>query len=127
MVDEGIRRTEYSSDNATGKLMAYRNIGTSNLRVSVLSYGNWLTSDDNTAETQQLVTDCVQKCWDRGVNYFDSAETYAFGKAETQLGHALKALNKPRDQIVVSTKLIKVGTSPNDVGLSRKRIIEGTR
>lgn len=52
MVDTGKgRRTEYSSDNASGKQMAYRTIGSSNLKVSVLSYGNWLTSDDNTAET----------------------------------------------------------------------------
>ena len=73
------------------------------------------------------MTDCVKKCWEMGINYFDSAEMYAFGKAETQIGIALKELNPPRKDIVVSTKLIKVGTGPNDIGLSRKRINEGTR
>jgi aryl-alcohol dehydrogenase-like predicted oxidoreductase len=66
-------------------------------------------------------------CWERGINYFDSAEMYAFGKAETQLGIALKNLNVPRKDLVISTKLIRVGNGPNDVGLSRKRIIEGCR
>jgi len=69
----------------------------------------------------------MKKCYDMGVNFFDTAEMYAFGAAETQFGVALKALNAPRKDLVISTKLIKVGTGPNDIGLSRKRIIEGTR
>ena len=44
-----------------------------------------------------------------------------------QLGNALKDLNVARKNFVVSTKLIKVGAGPNDIGLSRKRIIEGTK
>jgi aryl-alcohol dehydrogenase-like predicted oxidoreductase len=52
---------------------------------------------------------------------------YASGAAESQFGIALKALNAPRKNLVISTKLIRVGTGPNDIGLSRKRIIEGTR
>ena len=43
------------------------------------------------------------------------------------MGRALKELNAPRKDIVVSTKLIKVGKGINDFGLSRKRIIEGCR
>jgi len=62
-----------------------------------------------------------------GINFFDTAEMYANGAAETQFGVALKALNAPRKDLVLSTKLFKVGKSPNDVGLSRKRIIEGCR
>jgi aryl-alcohol dehydrogenase-like predicted oxidoreductase len=107
--------------------MAYRYLGNTGTKVSVLSYGNWLTSDQNTEETQQLVTDCVKICYDKGINYFDTAEMYANGKAETQFGIALKELNAPRKNLVVSTKLIRVGSGPNDIGLSRKRIIEGTR
>lgn len=52
---------------------------------------------------------------------------YAFGAAETQMGIALKKLNVPRKDLVVSTKLIRISLNCNDVGLSRKRIIEGTR
>ena len=69
----------------------------------------------------------MKTCYAHGVNYFDTAEAYAYGAAEVQLGKALKELNVPRKNIVVSTKLIKVGTGPNDIGLSRKRIIEGTK
>jgi aryl-alcohol dehydrogenase-like predicted oxidoreductase len=108
--------------------MAYRYLGATGLKVSVLSYGNWLTSDSNNQESQDLVNTCVKKCWDAGINFFDTAETYAFGAAETQIGRALKDLNVPRKDLVVSTKLIRVGnTGPNDIGLSRKRIIEGCK
>jgi aryl-alcohol dehydrogenase-like predicted oxidoreductase len=52
---------------------------------------------------------------------------YAFGAAETQIGVALKALDVPRKNLVVSTKLIRISTNFTDIGLSRKRIIEGTK
>ncbi len=107
--------------------MAYRYLGNTGMKVSVLSYGNWLTSDSNTEESQKLVNDCVAQCHAAGVNFFDTAEAYASGAAEVQLGNALKLLNVPRKNIVVSTKLIRVGTGPNDIGLSRKRIIEGAK
>lgn len=107
--------------------MAYRYLGNTGMKVSVLSYGNWLTSDSNNTDSQQLVIDCVKKCYDLGVNYFDTAEMYAFGAAETQIGVAIKQLNVPRKNLVISTKLIRVGNGPNDIGLSRKRIIEGTK
>ena len=126
MVTTRPKDTEYRVIKDEQK-MAYRYLGNTGMKVSVLSYGNWLTTDQNTAETQQLVTDCIKKCYEMGINYFDSAELYAFGAAEKQMGVALKELNAPRKDIVVSTKLIKVGTGPNDIGLSRKRIIEGTR
>jgi aryl-alcohol dehydrogenase-like predicted oxidoreductase len=61
------------------------------------------------------------------VNFFDTAEIYATGAAETQLGIALKALNTERRNIVISTKLMKCGNGVNDSMLSRKHIIEGTR
>ncbi len=107
--------------------MGYRYLGNTGIKVSVLSYGNWLTSDQNNDDSQKLVTECVKKCYDMGVNYFDTAEMYASGAAESQFGIALKALDAPRKNLVISTKLIRVGTGPNDIGLSRKRIIEGTR
>jgi len=62
--------------------MAYRYLGNTGMKVSVLSYGNWLTSDSNNEVSQQLVTDCVKTCYQFGVNYFDTAEAYAYGAAE---------------------------------------------
>lgn len=59
--------------------MAYRYLGNTGMKVSVLSYGNWLTSDANTETSQQLVKDCVKACFAAGVNFFDTAETYASG------------------------------------------------
>lgn len=73
------------------------------------------------------MTACVQKCFDAGVNFFDTAEVYAYGAAELQLGIALKALNVKRKDYVLSTKMLKSGPGPNDSVLSRKHIIEGLR
>jgi aryl-alcohol dehydrogenase-like predicted oxidoreductase len=63
--------------------MGYRYLGNTGIKVSVLSYGNWLTSDQNNDDSQKLVTECVKKCYDMGVNYFDTAEMYASGAAES--------------------------------------------
>jgi len=116
-----------ATDQAPEQKMAYRYLGNTGMKVSVLSYGNWLTNDQNSAETQKLCTESIKKCYEMGINFFDTAELYAFGAAETQMGVALKELNAPRKDLVISTKLIKVGTGPNDIGLNRKRIIEGCR
>lgn len=76
--------TEYRVINEeSGQKMAYRYLGNTGLKVSVLSYGNWLTSDSNNQDSQKLVTACMKKCYEAGVNYFDTAEMYAFGAAET--------------------------------------------
>ena len=70
--------------------MAYRYLGNTGIKVSVLSYGTWLTSDANNKETQDLVNTCVKTCYEAGINYFDTAESYGNGVAELQLGHAIK-------------------------------------
>eukprot|EP00331_Platyophrya_macrostoma_P003757 CAMPEP_0176431866 /NCGR_PEP_ID=MMETSP0127-20121128/15053_1 /TAXON_ID=938130 /ORGANISM="Platyophrya macrostoma, Strain WH" /LENGTH=346 /DNA_ID=CAMNT_0017813927 /DNA_START=45 /DNA_END=1085 /DNA_ORIENTATION=+ len=106
--------------------MEYRSLGASGLKVSVLSYGNWLTSNDSSAE--ETTKACVKRCFEHGINFFDTAEAYGtpFGTAEIILGNALKELNVGREKLVVSTKLMKVGNTVNERGLSRKHIIEGT-
>jgi len=58
-------------------------------------------------------------------NFFDTAEIYGNGVGETILGKAIKSLKCRRSEIVVSTKIIKSGSKPNDHGLSMKHIIEG--
>ena len=61
-----------------------------------------------------------------GVNYFDTAEYYGWGQAEILLGNAFKELNVKREEIVVSTKIFFL-KGVNQIGLSRKHIIEGTK
>jgi hypothetical protein len=61
MVTIRAKDTLYREINSeTKQKMAYRYLGNTGMRVSVFSYGNWLTSDANTAESQKLVTDCVK-------------------------------------------------------------------
>lgn len=57
---------------------------------------------------------------------FDNAEVYASGAAEEIMGQAIKELGWKRSDLVISTKLFWGGSGPNDVGLSRKHLIEGT-
>ena len=71
--------------------------------------------------------ECVKTSLEHGVNFFDTAEVYGMGKAETTLGKAFKELNVPREKIVVSTKIFRNGQDPNDSFESRKHIIEGVK
>ena len=101
--------------------MLYRYLGDSGLRVSVLSFGVML--HENVENMKQILKICLQN----GVNFFDTAEFYGLGVAEKTFGQALKELNVPREKIVVSVKIYKNGTDPNDGGEGRKHIIEGVK
>lgn len=76
------------------KAMKYRYLGNTGLRVSIIGFGNWLTGHD--AKAIQTQKDVVKTCWEHGVNFFDTAEIYGFGQAETIFGEALKELNADR-------------------------------
>lgn len=106
--------------------MIYRNLGNSGLKVSVLSFGNWVTGHDEKEERNQI--DIIKKAYEHGVNYFDTAEGYGFGVGERLMGKALKELNANRSDIVVATKIFfsrKPSPDPlNNNGLSRKHIME---
>ena len=106
---------------ATDK-MVYRYLGNTGLKVSVLGLGNWINNED---DSQTL--ECTKTALENGINFFDTAEKYGYGAAETTLGKALKSLNVPREKIVVTTKIFKVGEDPNDGFLSRKHIIEAIK
>ena len=105
--------------------MQYRYLGNSGLKVSALSFGAWVTFGDQIGE--EVATDLMKTAYDHGVNFFDNAEGYSAGKAETMMGNVIKKQGWKRSDLVVSTKIFWGGGGPNDMGLSRKHIIEGTK
>ncbi|KAK9465851.1 NADP-dependent oxidoreductase domain-containing protein [Lipomyces arxii] len=106
------------------KDMEYRFLGNTGMKVSVLSYGGWLTVKDDTAK---VTKECFEEAWKHGVNFFDTAESYGLGQCETVFGDVLAELGWNRSDYVVSTKLyFGFGeTGVNGRGLSRKHLIEG--
>ena len=103
--------------------MKYNNLGRSGLRVSELSFGSWLTFGSNLDRSS--VKEFMKLAVDSGINFFDNAEVYAKGEAETLMGDALKDFR--REELVISTKIFWGGNGPNDSGLSWKHLIEGAR
>jgi voltage-dependent potassium channel beta subunit len=83
--------------------MEYRRLGRSGLKVSVLSFGSWVTFGPQIDEG--LAADCFSVAAEAGVNFFDNAESYAGGESERIMGKALARLGWPRHSYVVSTKL----------------------
>jgi voltage-dependent potassium channel beta subunit len=82
--------------------MQYRHLGRTGLRVSVLSLGSWVTYH-NQVNIDSAV-EMMAAAHGAGVNFFDNAEVYASGQGEVVMGAALKRLNWPRLNYVVSTK-----------------------
>lgn len=103
--------------------MQYNSLGKSGLKLSELSLGSWITFG------KQLDVNEARKLMDyaleNGINFFDNAEVYAGGESEIIMGTILKGFR--REDVVVSTKIFFGGSGPNDTGLSRKHLIEGTR
>jgi len=104
--------------------MEYRFLGRSGLKVSALSLGAWVTYGGQVGE--QTASECMSAAYETGVNFFDNAEAYAKGNAETVMGAAIKKMGWKRSDLVLSTKIFWGGDGPNDSGLSRKHLIEGT-
>jgi aryl-alcohol dehydrogenase-like predicted oxidoreductase len=101
--------------------MEFRHLGKSGLKVSAVSYGNWITHGSQ-LEAEQA-TACVRAALDAGITTFDTADVYANGRAETILGEALAG--ERRDGLEICTKVyFPTGPGPNDTGLSRKHIHE---
>ncbi|MGN6090453.1 MAG: aldo/keto reductase family protein [Actinomycetales bacterium] len=102
--------------------MEFRHLGRSGLKVSEISYGNWLTHGSQVEADQ--ATACVHAALDAGITTFDTADVYANTRAETVLGEALKG--QRRESLEIFTK-VYWPTGPgghNDTGLSRKHILE---
>jgi aryl-alcohol dehydrogenase-like predicted oxidoreductase len=102
--------------------MEFRYLGASGLKVSEISYGNWLTHGSQVEEDAALA--CVRRALDEGITTFDTADVYANTRAETVLGKALNG--ERRESLEIFTKVYwPTGPGgPNDSGLSRKHIRE---
>ena len=86
--------------------MQYRRLGRSGLKVSILSFGSWVTfANQNQIETAQQAAECLSAAKDAGVNFFDNAEAYSAGESERVMGAAFRELGWQRHEYVVSTKL----------------------
>ena len=102
--------------------MEFRYLGRSGLKISAITYGNWLTHGSQVEN--DVATQCVRAALDAGITSFDTADVYANGAAESVLGEALKG--ERRESLEIFTK-VYWPTGPkghNDVGLSRKHIAE---
>lgn len=105
--------------------MKYRRLGSAGIKLSELSLGAWVTYGGQVGE--DVAAQCMSKAFDLGVNFYDNAEAYASGNAETVMGNVIKKLGWARSDIVVSSKVFWGGDGPNDEGLSRKHIYEACR
>ena len=101
--------------------MRYRTLGRSGLRVSSIGLGSWLTFGGSVEEA--TATACIERAYERGVTFFDTANAYARGRSEEVVGRAIAPFR--RDSIVLATKVyFPMGDGPNDRGLSRKHVTE---
>jgi len=101
--------------------MHYRRLGHSGLKVSEISLGSWVTFGNQLDENAAIVL--IKEAFSQGINFFDNADMYANGVAETVMGKAIKTL--PRPELVISTKVFwPTMKGPNGRGLSRKHITE---
>ncbi len=101
--------------------MKYRRVGTSGLKVSEIAYGSWMTFS-NQVELENA-QDIIRRAFELGINYFDTADVYEDGSAETLLGQILPEYS--RRSYVVATKVFFPRTeAETDKGLSRKHIMD---
>src|SRR5919107_4671009 len=102
--------------------MDFRYLGNSGLKISEITYGNWLTHGSQVENEQAHA--CVKASIEAGITTFDTADVYANTKAETVLGEALKG--ERRESLEILTKVFgPIGPKGhNDVGLSRKHILD---
>jgi aryl-alcohol dehydrogenase-like predicted oxidoreductase len=102
--------------------MEHRYLGNSGLKISEITYGNWLTHGSQVEN--DVATECVHAALDAGITTFDTADTYANTIAEKVLGDALKGQRRESLEIFTKVYFPTGPKGPNDTGLSRKHIRE---
>lgn len=107
--------------------MEYRRLGRSGLKVSVLSFGSWVTfGNDKQINSSALAAECLNVAREAGVNFFDNAEVYAGGQSERVMGAAIKELGWQRRDYVISSKFFwGIHEGPNlHYTLNRKYLLD---
>ena len=103
-------------------MVNHRYLGSSGLKISEITYGNWLTHgsqvENDTAKA------CVHAALDAGITTFDTADVYANTKAETVLGESLKGQRRASLEVFTKVYWPTGPAGPNDTGLSRKHVME---
>jgi len=99
--------------------LKYRQLGSSQLTVSEIAFGSWLTFSNNAQKSNAVA--CVHRALDCGITLIDTANVYGRGTAEQVLGEALAGIR--RDSYVLATKLY-FPMSSTDKGLSRAQIFK---
>ncbi|MBZ0245808.1 MAG: aldo/keto reductase [Cyclobacteriaceae bacterium] len=104
--------------------MEYRRLGKSGLQLSALSLGSWLTIGERNSDS--IAEELMTVAYEKGINFFDSAESYANGKSEMVMGNILKKKQWQRDTYIVSSKAFfgSGGELPTQKGLHRKHLVE---
>ena len=102
--------------------MDFRYLGNSGLKVSEITYGNWLTHGSQVEN--DVATQCVHAALDAGITTFDTADVYANTVAEQVLGDALEGQRRESLEIFTKVYMPTGPKGPNDTGLSRKHIME---
>ncbi len=109
-------------ETTTLPAMEYRRLGSSGVQVSVLSLGSWLTFGSQISD--DVAEDLMRTSYEAGINFFDNAEAYAHGRSELVMGKLLAKFNWDRSTYLVSSKVYWGGDKPNQLGLSRKHVME---
>ena len=106
--------------------MEYRRLGKSGLQLSILSFGSWVSFQNQIED--KTADELMGIAYDNGINFFDNAEGYAGGESEKMMGRVLKMKNWDRTSFTVSSKVFfgihGKENKPNQKGLSRKHVIE---
>jgi len=104
--------------------MEYRRLGSAGLKVSVLSFGSWVSF--KTQMGTDTAYDCMVAAYDAGVNFFDNAESYAGGESEVIMGEALRRTGWRRESYIISSKFFwGLNDGPNERNtLNRKYLMQ---
>src|SRR5690242_993981 len=102
--------------------MEFRHLGRSGLKISAITYGNWLTHGSQVEN--DVAKACVGAALDAGITSFDTADVYAKGAAESVLGEALAGQRRESLEIFTKAYWVTGPGGPNDSGLSRKHLME---